>query len=302
MRHLVATARPGARIVLMLDELGTVPEPVCSLFLTTIRSIYNARMSEEPDFKRITFILGGTYLPENLIKRSAVSPFNVANRVYTSDTDEAGVSQLVQLLETLGAVVRPEAVERAYWWTNGHLYLTQRLCQIIEERAPLPIEISGEVVDEAVRFLLHYGDFNLPHLVSELDSDPPTELLVRKILNGEIKLKYQLTSPRVARVNLLGAIRQEGDSCVIRNQIYATALKAYAEERESMVDSPGRSHQPEMKDQEEEDPVIRAYKDRLRQLQISAARSGYDTPPKVLNEIQDIEAKLRRLDSGFHSE
>lgn len=221
---LAKSIESSNRIVFMIDELGTIPPSVRYPFLSTIREIYVNRYVE-PSFQKLSFVLGGTYLPDDLIK-GAASPFNVAKEVYTIDSDRQGVKQIVGVFEDSGKLVTEEAIDQVYAWTHGHLYLTQRICEIIEERWPHSRQISRPLVDNAVDHLLRFGDINLAHVLGVLEERPELYEHTRKLLDGSLRQYFSLTSTTLARLDLLGVIRKdEGNFCVIRNRVYEHALR-----------------------------------------------------------------------------
>src|SRR5205814_10259166 len=108
-------------------------------FFAAIRACYNRR-SEDPSFERLTFCLLGVAAPSDLICDVRLTPFNIGRRIELTDFTEDEVALLGIGLE-LGTPESPgrprkEAralLKRILYWTGGHPYLTQRLCQAVAE-------------------------------------------------------------------------------------------------------------------------------------------------------------------------
>lgn len=132
IRDVAMVKRPGP-LVLFVDEIDTVRSLPFSTdeFFSAIRECYNRR-TEDPDLNRITFCLLGVATPSDLIRDTRTTPFNIGRRVELNDF-EAG--EAAPLANGLGRETRAASalLERIYYWTNGHPYLTQRLCQAVAE-------------------------------------------------------------------------------------------------------------------------------------------------------------------------
>ena len=80
--------RPTDRIVIMLDEFGTIPHSLADGFFSTLRSVYNERGIRE-SFQKYVFILAGLTDSRDLVDVKRVSsPFNVSEKIYMSDLDK----------------------------------------------------------------------------------------------------------------------------------------------------------------------------------------------------------------------
>ncbi len=229
LRQIPTELEGGRRIVFLLDEVGAVPSPVAEPFFSTIRAIFSER-AFFPEFKRCVFVMAGTFIPDELIRDPDVSPFNIARHVYMSDADLAGIEDLVRNLEAAGSAVPHKAVERVYYWTDGHLYFTQRLCSVLKERQP-PV-LSEQSVDEAAHAVT--SDENVARIYEKLDHDGEARrALQRRVLSrrrpfGDGPLRFNRASSLVARLELLGAVKCDAaGNCVVRNRIYEQALEQY---------------------------------------------------------------------------
>jgi hypothetical protein len=155
------------------------------------------------------------------VRQPSFSPFDIASRVYMSDADREGLAGLLRNLERVGRTVSDGFIDRIYHWTGGHLYLTQRLCSILEGcREP---SLTGELVDQAVDEVL--SDRNIGRVYDRLDTWPEQEDLLQRIVTGESPLRFNRASRLVARLELTGVIKSDADGfCTVRNAIYRKAL------------------------------------------------------------------------------
>ncbi len=125
------------RLVLFIDEIDAVRSLPFSTdeFFAAIRECYNRR-TRDPVYGRLTFCLLGVASPSDLIGDTRCTPFNIGRRIELTDFTEAETRPLAIGLE-IGEVgtparTRQEAealLRRILYWTGGHPYLTQRLCQ-----------------------------------------------------------------------------------------------------------------------------------------------------------------------------
>ena len=95
-------------------------------FFAGIRACYNSR-AKDAEFRRLTFVLLGVAEPTDLIGDPNRTPFNIGTRVELSDFRRDEARPLAQGLgdESAG---REEALDRVLFWTDGHPYLTQKVC------------------------------------------------------------------------------------------------------------------------------------------------------------------------------
>jgi len=125
-------------LVVFIDEIDAVRSLPFSTdeFFAGIRACYNAR-TEQPELERLTFCLLGTATPADLIADTRMSPFNIGRRIELADFTEEEAAPLATGLgdsETEGQ----QLLKRVLHWTNGHPYLTQRLCRAVADLTPTP--------------------------------------------------------------------------------------------------------------------------------------------------------------------
>lgn len=138
----VRKPRISGTLVIFVDELDVVRSLPFRTdeFFAAIRECYTRRL-EDPEFNRLAFCLLGVATPTQLIQDVNTTPFNVGRRIELRDFNLREAAGLKAGLEAGLRETTPERrdeeatqlLERILFWTNGHPYLTQRLCRALIE-------------------------------------------------------------------------------------------------------------------------------------------------------------------------
>jgi len=118
-----------------VDEIDSVLSLSFELddFFALIRACFNRR-SEKPAFDRLTFALFGVATPSDLIRDPVRTPFNVGRAIALHGFQYAKIDPLLPGLK--GLVLDAAAtLKQVLSWTGGQPFLTQKLCQLIQEQA-----------------------------------------------------------------------------------------------------------------------------------------------------------------------
>jgi hypothetical protein len=132
------TGADSPAVVVFVDEIDAVRSLPFSTdeFFAAIRECYNRR-AEDPVLNRLAFCLLGVATPSDLIRDTRTTPFNIGRRIELHDftAAEAGPCCPDCGLHSAGVrrrrILASAMLARILHWTNGHPYLTQRLCQEI---------------------------------------------------------------------------------------------------------------------------------------------------------------------------
>jgi hypothetical protein len=152
------------------------------------------------------------------------SPLNIAERVYLKDFDLTGVQLLVANFSRVGISAPPETAQWVYAQTNGHPYLSQKMCARIEQARPAMI--TPEVIQVAAAEILRSDD-HLEKMILQIDAEPPMREQLKQIVTGQT-VPFSRLNSAIARLELLGAIR-DAQQCVVRNALYAAAFRSHFE-------------------------------------------------------------------------
>jgi WD40 repeat protein len=227
LRDVVLEAMPDQQVVIFIDEIDVVRSLPFSTdeFFAAIRACYNAR-TEDPTFARLSFCLLGVATPADLISNPKLTPFNIGTRIELTDFSR---EEARSLEVGLGLNMETNCVlmDRIIYWTSGHPYLTQRLCQAVAaDDAHLT---AGSVDSCAARLFLSVKaqrqDSNLSFvqqrmLPSEEEQRVGLLTLYAKVLSGKSVLDSD-TVAYVSELKLAGIVQAVGGRLVVRNRIYS---------------------------------------------------------------------------------
>ncbi len=218
-------------VVIFIDEveamlnLNFAPE-----FLAAIRFSANARPTEAT-YQRLTFVLLGVAIPTDLVKDDRQSPFNIGQKINLAEF----IWEEAQVLQQGLTAVYPEQGEaifaRIFHWTNGHPYLTQKLClAAVKEDGHWPEDQVEEEVDRLVEelFLLpaSHKEANLQRVQDSLENNPRRNRLsslYRQVCQGK-KVSVDEQSLDQERLRTIGLVRVEQGILQVRNEIYRRAF------------------------------------------------------------------------------
>jgi len=165
-------------IVIFIDEIDTVlslnsTEFNADDFFAVIRSFYNAR-DTNAQFNRLNFTLLGVASPDELMRDSARTPFNIGVPIYLENFKfEESKHILTQGFSTI--THEPEKLLKIIFeYTHGQPYLTQKICAHVLQKGFIVNE--KEVVKQSVEqlFLSHETgelDANLANIQNRICSD-----------------------------------------------------------------------------------------------------------------------------------
>jgi AAA-like domain/WD domain, G-beta repeat len=227
IRQMILPRHVG-QVVIFVDEIDTVRSLPFSTdeFFAGIREFYNRRTGDE-ELGRLAFCLLGVASPSDLIRDTRTTPFNIGRRIELNDFTEAEAASLAQGLRR-GEQEGAELLKRALYWTGGHPYLTQRLCQAVADADPQSQGPNPQSVDRLCEELF-FG-----RRAKERDDNL---LFVReRMLRGEVDVAGLLSlylqarrgkrvmddeiDPLVSALRLSGITRVEDGRLQVRNRIY----------------------------------------------------------------------------------
>ena len=224
MREIVLTRYTG-RVVIFVDEIDAVRSLPFSTdeFFAGIREFYNRR-TEDPELARLTFCLLGVATPSDLIRDTRTTPFNIGQRIELSDFNER---EAIPLAEGFGrgARIGKALIERVLYWTGGHPYLTQRLCQAVAEDMSVttPAGVDKHCEELYLSARARERDDNLLFvrerlLRNEADRAGMLDLYSRVRANKQVP--DDETNPLLGILRLSGIVRLAAGRLRVRNRIY----------------------------------------------------------------------------------
>ena len=226
--HDVVLAEIEGAVVVFIDEIDTTLNlDFSDDFFAAIRFTYNARASD-PAYHRLTFVLLGVATPADLIKDRSRTPFNIGQRIDLREFSQEDAGVLLQGLEATFPKQAGSVFDRIFYWTNGHPYLTQKLCLAAAESGDG--SWTDEQVDELVRRLFLSEEVrketNLQFVRDSVNSSPQRRTLLtlyRKVHEGS-EIPEDERSLDQNRLKLFGLVRAERGALRLRNEIYRQAF------------------------------------------------------------------------------
>jgi tetratricopeptide (TPR) repeat protein len=212
------------QVVIFIDEIDTTLRlPFSDDFFAAIRATYNAR-AEDSAFNRLTFVLFGVATPSDLIKDRARAPFNIGQAIDLDDFSPQNTRALQQGLRDIYPEEGEAIFNRIYYWTNGHPYLTQKLCLAVAETGNG--KVSDAAVDELVAKLFLSDEArkeaNLQFIQDSIETNPQRRQLVdlyRHIHTGKAVAEDE-RSVTQNQLKLVGLVKAENGLLKVRNEIY----------------------------------------------------------------------------------
>ncbi len=216
-----------APVTVFLDEIDSVEqlEYATELF-SIVRACHDARAGE-PEYQRLTFVLLGAALPAGKARRAGIAAAEIGVRLELPDFRFDEARPLAE-----GLAMPPGEAERALYrilyWTGGHPYLTQKLCQAVARNAAR-ID-SDAAVDRlvAARFFARnavVSETSMSRVLDGLDRAGqlarPAMRLYRRIRRGR-RPRYEAGNPEHELLRVCGLAKLNGERrLVVRNRIYA---------------------------------------------------------------------------------
>lgn len=220
----VALVERSERLVVFVDEIDTTLRlDFTDDFFAAIRFLYQSRAAD-PALHRISFVLIGVATPNDLIKDTARTPFNIGHRIDLDDfspRDAAALAAHLALPPEAGGGVMTSILR----WTGGHPYLTMRVLRSLAESPPAawtPAAVDARVHD------LFFG----PGGESDTNLQFVRDMLTKKAFNREAVLREYERVRGGARVpdrdldqiaswlKLSGVVRRQDGTLRVRNAIY----------------------------------------------------------------------------------
>jgi len=220
------------RIVVFIDEIQCVADlPFAEHLLASIRAAHNSRTTE-PEFSRLGFVTIGDCDPQSLISDPQLSPFPISTEIRLNDFSREDLAVFAAELN-LSPDAAEVALDRIYYWTSGHPYLSQKLARAVSrERIESDIE---ENVDRLAQHQLagRAAITSEPHLsrlhrfmLRDKKNYEALLTLYGQIRKG-IRIEYEADSALHRQLLAIGlVVHNEQGNFEIRNHVYEAVFTA----------------------------------------------------------------------------
>jgi len=216
------------QLALFFDEIeGLINYDFSDAFLMTLRNLYQRRFYYPG---KLIIGFAGFTRPINLKKDDDTSPFNVAKVFRLEDFSENEALNLTGLLAMLKVKVDERVHKHIYSWTNGHPYLTHRICELIEDKVNneelrlITIDTIDEIIDNNFSSSVQ-EDPNINQVVHKIQSlDSYSEQIWQRLVRGQ---PVYNTEKGFDLLDKTGVVKSESNGqLVIRNKIYEHVFKS----------------------------------------------------------------------------
>ncbi len=212
----------GKVLVILLDQIEATPDAVSTGFFATLREMFVNR-AMRPALRNAVFVLAGRFIPDELIKDPAISPFRVTEIIYVEDADLEGVTKLVSWLGNDKRQLSSDVPARIFEWTEGDLYLTHKLCAgLARDIADGAILLAD--VDRAARRHL-YEDEIFRKMWTRILAEPEALDLVLTLLEHREQVRFTLLQRHIMIAWLEGAIKSDANGfCALHSLVHESVF------------------------------------------------------------------------------
>ena len=209
------------RSILILDEIGALPPETALKLASTIRALFTSRLVRPEYAKYVVLLAGATDMLELTTGRN--SPLrNVTESIYLGDLTLPETEQLLgNVLGRARMRMSPDIIRHLHSWTGGHPYWTQLLAGALQRPSG---DLTEARLSSIVEKLLPTEDKNLPHVFRSLKDDQTLWNVIELLLDGS-SLAFSRANPSIARLELIGLVKNRDGRCAIRNKIYHEVLQ-----------------------------------------------------------------------------
>jgi len=215
-----ARAIHSVRVVVLLDEIGALSTDTSFRLTSAIRAVFTSR-HVKAEFARYVFVVAGA-IDALDVTTGRNSPLkNVAETLYLEDLSAIETTQLVaEMFHDSGSPADSSLSRKLHDWTNGHPYWTQRLAKMVHHDTG---QLTDSTLHGAVEQLLRIEDRNLPYIFHALDADRTLRQLATAMVGGT-SIAFSRANGAIAKLELIGVLKNDRGRCAIRNRIYREAL------------------------------------------------------------------------------
>ncbi len=230
-----------APVVIFFDEIDTVLSPdfrfSTDAFFASLRSLYEEVRGSFSKRPRLTFCLIGVATPEELIKDPVRSPFNLDNtRLLLDDFTSRQAEVFLPGLSALPGSGE-DWLQAVMSWTDGHPYMTQRLCQHLVDHPPVEQGLPGELVKAAVTALflsghkdpnLSFAEAQFQHITDQHDRHSVVTLYRRIYVGDRVVYEPQDRLQSLLLLSGMVKLRPSGEErrLIARNRIFREVFGA----------------------------------------------------------------------------
>lgn len=249
----VILERIAEPVAIFIDEVDAVLAQTLSReFFAFIRALCDRR-TDDPRYRRLSFVLLGVATPQDLVRDRHFTSFNIGRSVPLSGFRFEEAQNLIPGLDHVGD--GEKLLRAVLHWSGGQPLLTQKVCQRIVDAESRPVagrehEWVATLVEQRIisKWRSHDEPVHLTHIEARvLDAlrDHPSLLsrYKRVVESGEVYADHTPEETALLQSGLV--MRTPDDKVSVGNRIYATVFdEAWIEatvERRRAIDAKERA-------------------------------------------------------------
>jgi hypothetical protein len=205
-------------LVIFFDEADCLADEILISFLSQLRDGYEKRGKKQTPFARSIALIGMRNIRDykNRIRpdrktMGSASPFNVIKKALTMANFTKDEIKILygQHTEATSQVFEEEAIERAWYWSEGQPWLSNALAyeavvEILLNNYSQPV--TGQHIDQAADNLMNRRDTHIDSLLDRL-SELRVSSVIESVIAGE-NLRYGLVDDDVQYCLDLGLVKE----------------------------------------------------------------------------------------------
>jgi len=215
------------RFVLLLEELGALPQSTREDLANVVRSIFTGRFDAScRALSKLMVVLAGSVELYELAASQVSTLHNICNEIYLPDlSDQEAVGLVADELIGLGLPYTDAETfgQAIYTCAGGHPYLTQRIGALLEESLVGGKQLTPASVDRCVEQLLR--DDPLLHHLRQAVEEQLLLTACKSLLNKQ--LRFSRLDEEMARLELLGLAGESEGYWTARNRLLERALREW---------------------------------------------------------------------------
>ena len=212
------------KIVIFIDEvdsiLGMNKDFSADDFFAVIRTFYNLR-SEDKRYNNVSFVLFGVATPEDLMRDSSRTPFNIAHSV---KINELQYNESLVLAEGLAdnSVNSQKILKKIFEWTDGTPYLTQKILDYISKNPIASVNEVEKIIDKLF-IKENFKETNISNILTRIMSSPKYSVKMLYIIHdliNEKDVKADDSHKEQIYLKLSGLVKEKKGRLFFSNRIY----------------------------------------------------------------------------------
>jgi len=250
----IVLQQTSKKITFFFDEIDSVLSLNKTListddFFASIRSIYNER-ADNPEFSRLNFVIIGVASPNELMNDATRTPFNIGRSIPLNNITIEEARVLEKGLSKL-PFDSHELLKEVFHWSNGQPFLTQKICETIENCDVKQTNAKLFVKENVDTLFLNpplsnSNNINLLNIQNRIEKNRLHGVDMLSIYTNVLKnnsIKEDTGNLAQIYLRLTGLVRREYGLLLVNNNIYKSKLnQVWAADLYSRISKPFKAH------------------------------------------------------------